>query len=268
MVASAASVEAIACASPHEAAWLERNLLEADKPRWNRTLGGQESQVFVRLDGDPARPRLGVVYRPQPAPGVRFFGPYLGGSRVRRAVQGLRRVVPLELSGERLRGTTADIADLRGVSSADREELIERAAAILDREPAAIAWVLAGLSELRERASSTLAFELAAIIHEEIRGMEWVTSLQRVTSADGGDFEVCAWHDGVAVEFGVRSGRLREWRQEARPRPRPGPGLGPGQDSGPEPDIGSGPGSSPAGLAELARHTAELAAAMRHAQAR
>lgn len=42
MVAAVARVEAVACASVHEAAWLERNLLEARKPRWNRTAGGQE----------------------------------------------------------------------------------------------------------------------------------------------------------------------------------------------------------------------------------
>jgi excinuclease ABC subunit C len=37
MVAAVARVEAVACASVHEAAWLERNLLEARMPRWNRT---------------------------------------------------------------------------------------------------------------------------------------------------------------------------------------------------------------------------------------
>src|SRR5215510_7357692 len=38
MVPNIARVEALVCASEHEAAWLERNLLEHRKPRWNRSL--------------------------------------------------------------------------------------------------------------------------------------------------------------------------------------------------------------------------------------
>src|SRR5690242_16606928 len=37
MTARAAGVQAIVCDSVHEAAWLERNLLERRMPRWNRT---------------------------------------------------------------------------------------------------------------------------------------------------------------------------------------------------------------------------------------
>jgi excinuclease ABC subunit C len=50
MVARIARIEAVSCDSAHEAAWLERNLLETSLPSWNRTPGGQESAVFIRLD--------------------------------------------------------------------------------------------------------------------------------------------------------------------------------------------------------------------------
>jgi excinuclease ABC subunit C len=50
MVAKIAWVEAVACDSAHEAAWLERNLLQARKPPWNRApAGGQEVEVWIRL---------------------------------------------------------------------------------------------------------------------------------------------------------------------------------------------------------------------------
>src|SRR5215469_10202567 len=48
MVARIAAVEAVACASEHEAAWLERSLLERQLPPWNRTPGGQEVPVGIR----------------------------------------------------------------------------------------------------------------------------------------------------------------------------------------------------------------------------
>lgn len=46
MVARIARVEAVVCDSAHEAAWLERNLLERRLPPWNRSpSGGQEAEV-------------------------------------------------------------------------------------------------------------------------------------------------------------------------------------------------------------------------------
>ncbi len=87
MVASIAQVEAVTCDSAHEAAWLERNLLEHRRPPWNRATGGQEAEGWIRLSVSPRSPGLTVMR--QPAPGD--FGPYLGGQKVRDAVCGLAR---------------------------------------------------------------------------------------------------------------------------------------------------------------------------------
>jgi excinuclease ABC subunit C len=54
MVARIARVEAVACDSAHEAAWLERNLLEHRRPPWNRAPGGQEAEVWIRLSASLA----------------------------------------------------------------------------------------------------------------------------------------------------------------------------------------------------------------------
>jgi excinuclease ABC subunit C len=64
MVARIARIEAVACDSDHEAAWLERNLLETALPRWNRTPGGQEVPVYLRLDPGPGAPGLAVTHTP------------------------------------------------------------------------------------------------------------------------------------------------------------------------------------------------------------
>src|SRR5690349_19555074 len=58
MVARIVRVEEVACESEHEAAWLERNLLERSMPPWNRTAGGQEVPVYLRLDARPGGPGL------------------------------------------------------------------------------------------------------------------------------------------------------------------------------------------------------------------
>jgi excinuclease ABC subunit C len=211
MVARIASVEAVVCASAHEAAWLERNLLEQRLPRWNRTPGGQENPVHIRLDARPASPGLRAVHEVVPADGAHHFGPYLGGLRVRQAVTGLHRALPLPYTGSRLSGSERDLARQRGVGQPDRVRLVETLIAVLQRQPAAVAAARAELQELRDRAATRQAFEVASQIQDELEAFDWITCTQRVTSADPRDFDVYGWAAGHLVRFQVRSGRLDTW---------------------------------------------------------
>lgn len=194
MVGRIARVEALVCDSAHEAAWLERNLLERRLPRWNRTRGGQEVPVWVRLDRDgPA-----VVHDP---PG---FGPYLGGARVRTAVGAVRRVLPV-----------GALARARGLDPADPAALT----AVLERDPAAVAAVRAELERRRDDAAHRLAFEAAARLQAEVEAFDWLVAEQKVTGADPAEADAYGWADGILVRLGVRSGRLCEWDQTRRRRP-------------------------------------------------
>ena len=182
MVARIARIEAVSCDSLHEAAWLERNLLEESLPRWNRTPGGQESAVYIRMSARPAAPGLEAVYHVEPAAQMRYFGPYLGGLRVRQAITALHRVAPLSYAKARPVGAERDIARIRGVAGADRATLVESIAAILERDPDAIGWARRELAQLRDRAASELAYEFGAQIQREIASLEWITCPQRVST--------------------------------------------------------------------------------------
>ena len=215
MVARVARVEAVACASVHEAAWLERNLLEISMPPWNRTPGGQESSVFIRLDAGPAHPGLSVAYQVEPADQVRYFGPYLGGLRVRQAVAALHRIGPLCYAGTRLAGAERDLARVRGVAGADRTALAGALTAILERQPAAVSRAHRQLEQLRDRAAHTLAYELAARIQGEIGALSWVSCTQRVTTMAAANLTIAGWSDGMLVQFLIRDGRLCGWSQRS-----------------------------------------------------
>jgi excinuclease ABC subunit C len=169
MVARVGRVEAVARDSVHEAAWLERNLLETHLPPWNRTPGGQEVPVYLRLDARPQAPGLTVERRHQPGAGLRYFGPYLGGLRARQAAAAIGRVCPLAATGTGLSGAERDLARARGAAGADRGALAEAAAAILARDPAAVSTARAALEELRARAVQAPAFEVAGKISTEIQ---------------------------------------------------------------------------------------------------
>jgi excinuclease ABC subunit C len=210
MVARIASLEAVACDSAHEAAWLERNVLRASLPPWNRSRsGGQEAEVWIRVSESARTPGMAVVYRP--ASGARHFGPYLGGRKVRQAVSGICRVLPLAYTGGEQAGIRHELATLRGMSAADRPALARTAAAVLDRDPDAVVSVRGHLCARRDAAASRLAFEFAGRVQEEIEALDWVTAEQKVTRPLAEDFDVCGWADGTLIRFAVRRGRLTDW---------------------------------------------------------
>jgi excinuclease ABC subunit C len=246
MVSRIARVEAVACESPHEAAWLERNLLAAWLPRWNRSVGGQEVIVHLEVDPRQESPGIRVVHRAPASEQVRVFGPYLGGLRVRQAVSGLHRILPLAYSSTKLRGGELAIARKRGVAPADRPELVGALTAILDRDPAAVAGARADLERRRFAAAEGLAFELAGQVHEELQALDWITSPQRVASSAGGDFAVHGWAGGLLARFGFRGGRLCEWVQRPCSAPRAAARVA----------------STPASWTDFAQRNAEVAAAL------
>jgi excinuclease ABC subunit C len=194
MAGRIARVEALVCDSAHEAAWLERNLLERRLPPWNRTRGGQEVPVWVRLDGaGPA-----VVHEP---PG---FGPYLGGARVRTAVGALRRVLPV-----------GSLARARGLDPADPSVLT----AVLERDPAAVAAVRVELERRRDAAAERLRFEAATRLQVEREAFDWLVAEQKVTVTDPIEADAYGWEAGILVRLGIREGRLCEWEQTRRRPP-------------------------------------------------
>jgi excinuclease ABC subunit C len=220
MVARVARIEAVSCDSVHEAAWLERNLLEASLAPWNRTPGGQESAVYIRMDAGPVHPGLSVAYQAEPAGQVRYFGPYLGGLKARQAVAALHRILPLSYAGARLRGAESDLARARGGAGLDRAALAGSLTAILERQPAAVSCAHRQLEQLRDRAAKTLAFELAARIQDEIGALSWVSCPQRVTTMDAANLTITGWARGMLVQFLIHGGRLCGWSQRSCSLPR------------------------------------------------
>jgi excinuclease ABC subunit C len=214
MVAKITRVEAVVCDSAHEAAWLERNLLERRLPPWNRSRsGGQEAEVWIRLSESARTPGVTVVRQLRPADAARYFGPYLGGHKVRDAVSGLGRVLPLGYAAAGAAGTERDMARVRGASPSARAGLVAAVAAVLSRDPTAVASLRAELTSRRDAATAGLAFELAGRLQAEIEALDWISGEQKVTRAQPYDLDAHGWSDGVLVSFEIRGGRLCGWRQ-------------------------------------------------------
>ena len=244
MVMRIACIEAAACDSEHEAAWLERNLHERELPYWNRARGGQEVPVYIRLDPQPASPGLRVVHSPALSPGGRLFGPYLGGHKVRLAVSALLRVMPLAYAGENLSSFGRDMARVRAVGPGDRVAIIEAMTAVLGRDSTALTAFRGELRRRRDSAALGLAFELAARLQAELEAIDWVVAEQRAALSEPRDFDVHGWAGGVLVRFEVRAGRLCAWSQRACAEATARPQIA----------------ATPAAWTEFAHRNAELAA--------
>ena len=212
MVRAVQRVQAVVCASEHEAAWLERNLLEEFKPRANRTRGGQEVPMLIALGCEESTPCIEAVHTPRPG-AWQHFGPYLGGDRVRLAVSGIHRAYSLPYAGDSLSGSERDMARARGVTSLSRADRVHAVSAALGRDPAAVARLELELEGHRDRAADALAFELARRVQDEIVAIRWLVSPQRVTLLAPDEFDIYGWHDSRLVHFSVHGGRLSTWEE-------------------------------------------------------
>lgn len=76
-----------------------------------------------------------------------------------------------------------------------------------------MASTLAELAQRRDQASAELRFEAAGRLLDEARAVEWVTSVQRVSTLEPIDAELAGWSDGVLLTLQIRAGRLDGWAQ-------------------------------------------------------
>lgn len=210
MVPQLDSVEAIVCASAHEAAWLERNLLERSLPRWNRIRGGVETPCWLAVADDPGRPGLHLVLD-APGVGATAFGPYLGFERISLARAALLRLYPVHLTGTRPSSADRALADARGVHPGQREEFSGRLRAVLAREPAAVAAARGELIAARDRATTRLAFETAQQVQLELAALGWLSADQRVTGCTPAELRIAGWADGHLFLLTATQGRLDRW---------------------------------------------------------
>lgn len=174
-------VEPVVCASEHEAAFLESDLLERHPTRYNRTLG-MESRVWLRLDADARSPDLRVVHDAEPDDGAEWFGPYLGWEPARQAAAGLLRLFPIRYAGEAISRSDRELARSIGVRANDLPALTAGIRAVLRRDPGATRAALERLAATRDASADRLMFERAAAVQEQMRGLRWIVQPQKLAS--------------------------------------------------------------------------------------
>lgn len=215
MVPQIARIEALVCASEHEAAWAERMLLEHRMPRWNRIAGGMENPVWVGVDR--LTPGLVTAHEVAERRGLVWYGPYLGGTATRLAVAALERCYPMAYARSGLTGTERDLARIHGVGEVDAARLLAAVEAVLRREQGAIDEARGLLLAKRAAAVADELYEVAGRIHDELGGLDWIVAPCRLVGTE--DLDLAASVGGVRVALTFRGGRLRTWDQSLATAP-------------------------------------------------
>jgi excinuclease ABC subunit C len=93
LVSEIADVEWTELETEADALFLEAELIRRYQPRFNILLRDDKSQLFVRIDYKSDYPTVRLIRRPLDD-GAEYFGPYINGFAVKKALRYLRRAFP------------------------------------------------------------------------------------------------------------------------------------------------------------------------------
>lgn len=214
-----ADIETVVTGNEKEALLLENNLIKQHQPRFNVKLTDDKNYLVLRLDPRAAWPRLEVV-RKIAQDGASYFGPYHSATACREALRVVNRHFQLRICTdhtlENRRRPCLQYQIKRclapcvlPVSPQDYAEQVRFVDLFLEGKSDEL------LDDLRRRmkeAATTMAFERAATLRDQIRALESVLESQRVVLDTFVDQDAFGFHrEGQAVEIValfIRQGKL------------------------------------------------------------
>jgi excinuclease ABC subunit C len=222
MVAVADSVEWIGVRNEVEALFLEFNLIQKHRPRFNIRYNDDKSYPYLAVTLDEEWPRA-MVLRGAKRKGVRYFGPYAHAYAIRETLDLLLRTFPIRTCTKgkfdryhRL-GRPCLYAHIEKcaapcvgwVTPEEYEGLVEELLQFLDGETSPI---LDRLDKQMHKASDELEFERAARLRDQIVSVRKAIERQTMVDAKEEDYDAIAIADDAleaSVQvFLVRKGRV------------------------------------------------------------
>ncbi len=222
MVAVAESVEWIEVRNEVEAFFLEYNLIQKHKPRFNVRLKDDKSYPFLAVTLDEEWPRA-MVMRGAKRKGVKYFGPFAHAYAIRETLDLLLRTFPIrtctrgKFDRHHRLGRPCLYAHIEKcaapcvgtVTHEEYDELVGELVSFLDGETSPI---LDRLDKQMHEAADALEFERAARLRDQLISVRKAIERQQMVAAREEDFDVI----GIAEDeleasvqlFFVRKGRV------------------------------------------------------------
>jgi excinuclease ABC subunit C len=222
MVAAAAAVEWIEVRNEVEAFFLEFNLIQKHKPRFNVRLKDDKSYPFLAVTLDEEWPRA-MVMRGSKRKGVRYFGPFAHAYAIRETLDLLLRTFPIRTCTQgkfdrhhrlgrpclyfHIEKCAAPCVG--AVTHEEYDALVTELVSFLDGDTSPI---LDRLDKQMHEAADTLEFERAARLRDQLISVRKAIERQQMVAAREEDLDVI----GIAEDeleasvqlFFVRKGRV------------------------------------------------------------
>jgi excinuclease ABC subunit C len=223
LAAEADDVEVIATATEQEALLLENTVIKKRQPRFNLKLKDDKAFLLLRLDRREPWPWYRLVRR-RHNDGAQYFGPFASAKAVRRTLRLLHKIVPLRDCGDHVfdNRTRPCIKHQIGRCPAPCVGLVTREAydVLLDHSVrilrGEVGPVLTDLRQRMDAAASSLEFERAQALKEQLMALQSVAEPQAVV-AGGGDEDAVGMHragrDVAAAFLSFRGGALENCRR-------------------------------------------------------
>ncbi len=221
MMSQVTDFEFIVTDTEAEALILENTLIKRYKPHFNARLKDDKTYPYLKIDLTEDFPRV-YITRQVAQDGARYFGPFATASSVRKTMDLIKKLFPYRSCTKTITGKDPRpcleyyihrcIAPCSGL--ADTEEyaqVIQQVIMFMEGNTEAVT------RELRKKmdaAAEELEFERAAVLRDQIRGIDQVAEEQRVKveTNSGSDMDFIALAQGTNetwVEvFFVRRGKL------------------------------------------------------------
>ena len=191
MVRQVGEIEFIVTDSEAEALALESNLIKHHQPHFNVLLKDDKKYPYLCITWSEAYPRIFITRRRRlRSPNDRFYGPYVDVGLLRRTLALVKRVFPLRQRPHPLyRDRTClnyDIGRCPGVcqqriSSDDYHLTLRKVAMIFQGRNDELMRLLA---EQMGRYAERLDFEAAALVRDQLQGLDTLTADQKMSLGD------------------------------------------------------------------------------------
>ncbi|MGC1528414.1 MAG: excinuclease ABC subunit UvrC [Phormidesmis sp.] len=219
MVRSVADVEIIVTDTEAEALALEANLIKQHQPHFNVLLKDDKKYPYLCITWSEDYPRIFITRKRRKNAKNRYYGPYVDTGLLRRTLQIAKRIFPLRQRKQPLFKDRPclnyDIGQCPGVcqqliTPEDYHKIMQRVAMVFQGRSHELIDLLTGKMN---QAAENLDFEKAAIIRDQIKGLETLGAHQKVAlpddtiSRDAIALSADDQHTCVQL-FQIRAGRL------------------------------------------------------------
>ncbi len=219
MVSKVAEIEFIVTDTEAEALALEANLIKQHQPHFNVLLKDDKKYPYLCITWSEDYPRIFITRQRRKNAKNRYYGPYVDTGLLRRTLQIAKRIFPLRQRRQPLFKDRPclnySIGQCPGVcqqliTPEDYHKIVQRVAMVFQGRSHELIDIL---TAQMEQAAENLDFEKAAIIRDQLKGLETLSANQKVALPDD-----TISRDAIALSaddqhacvqlFQVRAGRL------------------------------------------------------------